>query len=307
MSEMSPNPQAPDPAPSSGPKIPILFGAVLALTAATVYSFYQVSQLRVDLAETRDQLAAEIAQVHETSTVSNQTSKRNVDDLKAELETANRRAAALAGQAKVEASRHADDLAYQLQQAQAEQAQRAAKMAENVTAVSAQVSQVQQETSTNRTKVEEVNTNLSAVKTQSDATKAELEKTIAALSRTQGDLGVQSGLIATNARELAALRSLGDRDYTEFNLKKAKATTRVGDLLVRLTKVDVKKNRYTVEVVVDDKMVEKKDKTINEPVQFLIPRSRFPYEFVVNEVRKDQIIGYLSSPKAQVQRAANQE
>lgn len=287
-------------------KVAILFGAVLALAAANVYTIYQMKQLQASIAETRDQLAAEIAQVHETTAVSNQTSKRSVDDLKAELEEANRRAAALAGQAKIEAARHADDLAYQLKQAQAEQERKAAQIFENVNAVSAQVNQVQQETATNRTKVEEVNTNLAAVKTQAEATKAELEKTIAALTRTQGDLGVQSGLIATNARELAALKALGEREYTEFDLRKSKTATRVGDLLVRLTKTDPKKNRYSIEVVVDDKRVEKKDKTINEPVQFLIPRSRFPYELVVNEVRKDQIIGYLSSPKAQVQRAANE-
>jgi chromosome segregation ATPase len=306
MSETPMNFSAPPDPPPASRKIPILFGAVLALAAANVYSIYQVKQLQSSIAETRDQLAAEIAQVHETTAVSNQTSKRSVDDLKAELEAANKRAAALAGQAKIEAARHADDLAYQLQQAQAEQERKAAQISENVNAVSAQVSQVQQETTTNRTKVEEVNTNLAAVKTQTEATKAELEKTIAALTRTQGDLGVQSGLIATNARELAALKALGEREYVEFDLRKAKTATRVGDLMVRLTKTDPKKNRYTIEVVVDDKRVEKKDKTINEPVQFLIPRSRFPYELVVNEVRKDQIIGYLSSPKAQVQRAANE-
>jgi hypothetical protein len=289
--------------PSRGFKIPILFGAVLALTGATGYSLYQISVLRTELVETRDLLATQISDVQETSSVSNQTSKRSVESLKAELDEANRRAAQLAGQAKLDASRHADDIAYRLERAQAEQA---AKMAANVDAVSAQVSQVQEATNANRSQVSEVSTNLAAVKTQSDATKAELERTIAALTTTQGDLGVQSGLIATNARELAALRSLGERDYIEFDLKKIKTNTRIGDLLVRLTKADVKRNRYTVEVIVDDKKVEKKDKTINEPVQFLIPRSRFPYEFVVNEVRKDQIIGYLSSPKAQTQRASNE-
>ncbi len=56
-------------------------------------------------------------------------------------------------------------------------------------------------------------------------------------------------------------------------------------------------NRYTVEVYADDKKTEKKDKNINEPVQFYTSKARQPYELVVNEVKKDVIVGYLSTPK----------
>ena len=52
----------------------------------------------------------------------------------------------------------------------------------------------------------------------------------------------------------------------------------------------------------DDKRVEKKDKTTNEPVQFYVAKARQPYEIVVNEVGKDQITGYLSTPKLQIAR-----
>ena len=51
-------------------------------------------------------------------------------------------------------------------------------------------------------------------------------------------------------------------------------------------------------VMADDKMVEKKDKTTNEPVQFYAAAgSRTPYEVVVNEVGKDTIKGYMATPK----------
>ena len=43
---------------------------------------------------------------------------------------------------------------------------------------------------------------------------------------------------------------------------------RVGDITLLLKKTDPKKNKYTVEVMADDKLTEKKDKNINEPVQF---------------------------------------
>jgi hypothetical protein len=77
----------------------------------------------------------------------------------------------------------------------------------------------------------------------------------------------------------------------------------VGDIAVLLKKTDPKKNRYTIEVIADDKTVEKKDKTINEPVQFLLSRATQPYELVVNDVKKDLISGYVASPKVQQTRS----
>ncbi len=141
-----------------------------------------------------------------------------------------------------------------------------------------------------------------AVKSEVAANKSELEKTIAELKRTNGDLGVQSGLIATNGKELAALKALGDRNYFEFNLTKTKEPRKVGDITMLLKKTDPKKNKYTIELVADDKRVEKKDKNLNEPVQFYVAKARQPYEIVVNEVKKDQIIGYLTTPKVQASR-----
>jgi len=68
---------------------------------------------------------------------------------------------------------------------------------------------------------------------------------------------------------------------------------------MRLKAADMKKNRYTIELIADDKLVEKKDKTVNEPVQFMLSRATQPFEIVVNEVKKDMISGYISAPKVQ--------
>jgi hypothetical protein len=110
---------------------------------------------------------------------------------------------------------------------------------------------------------------------------------------------VQSGLIATNGKELAALKALGERNYTEFKLGKTKAPQKVGDISVMLEKCDPKKNRYTIRVIADDKTVEKRDKTLNEPVQFLLSKATQPYELVVNDIKKDLISGYVAAPKVQ--------
>jgi len=142
-----------------------------------------------------------------------------------------------------------------------------------------------------------VSTEVKNVRSEVASTKSELDKTIADLKSVRGDLGVQSGLIATNAKELGALRALGDRNYYDFNLVKSKQMQKVGDVTMRVTKVDTKKNKYTLELIADDKKVEKKDKNVNEPLQFYVAKARTPYEIVVNEIRKDQIIGYLATPK----------
>jgi hypothetical protein len=111
---------------------------------------------------------------------------------------------------------------------------------------------------------------------------------------------VMSGLIATNSKELEALKKLGDRDYFEFDLPKSSSPQKVGDIQLALRRADVKRNRFTLEVLADDRRVEKKDKTINEPVQFYTSSTRIPYEIVVNQVRKDHVVGYLSVPKVKL-------
>ena len=295
------DPNAPATAPpvvqnSSGPKVPVVLVLVIALIAATGYLYYQLNQTRAEMAQMRDQLMDEISKIHETTAVTTQTSRRSVDTLKTEVDAARRQASQLAGQAKVDAEKHADELAANLQKVQQEQAQR-------VTAVSTEVNQVKDQAVAANTRIGEGSTDVGNVKSDVAATRSELEKTIATLKATQGDLGVQSGLIATNGKELAALKALGERNYVEFKLGKTKAPQKVGDIAVLLEKADPKNNRYTIKVIADDKTVQKKDKTVNEPVQFLLSKATQPYELVVNDIKKDLITGYVASPKVQQTRS----
>jgi chromosome segregation ATPase len=282
------------PSSDGGPnwKIPVLFGSVIALLGANIYLFTQVDGVRNDVGEFRKTMQTEIAGLKESSSVSTQTARRSLSSLKDELEGARRQASMAAGQAKAEATKHAEELAKRLtlEQARVEKQQQQMKT---------ELTQVGEAATTANTKIGEVSTEVGTVKTDVATTKSELEKTIADLKRTNGDLGVQSGLIATNGKELAALKALGERNYFEFNLTKTKEPRKVGDITVLLKKTDPKKNKYTIELVADDKKYEKKDKNLNEPVQFYVAKARQPYEIVVNEVKKDQIVGYLTTPKVQ--------
>jgi len=270
----------------------ILFGAVIALIAANVYLFLQIDSLKQELAKNRETLLQEVGRVRETSSVTQAAAQRNLDSLKDELETARRQASMAVGAAKVEAQKHADEVAARLaQQQRASEAQ-----------LKGDISKVEQSATAANTKIGEVSTEVSGVKTDLSSTKSELDKTIANLKSVSGDLGVQSGLIATNSKELSALKALGERNYFEFNLGKTKQPQKVGDIFMQLKKTDQKKNKYTVEIRADDKLTEKKDKGVNEPVQFYTSRARQPYELVVNEVKKDVIVGYLATPKVQTGR-----
>lgn len=141
------------------------------------------------------------------------------------------------------------------------------------------------------------------VQTEVEKNRQEIENTIKELTSVKGDLGVQSGLIATNAKEVDALRQLGERDYFEFDIRKTRDPQRVGPITVRLRGTNQKHNRYTVDVWVDDQRIRKKDKNLLEPVQFYVQGSRIPYEMVVNSLEKNHISGYLSTPKTAERRA----
>jgi chromosome segregation ATPase len=145
--------------------------------------------------------------------------------------------------------------------------------------------------------VSSVKTDVGGVKTDVAQTKTELQNTQAQLQSMKGDLGVQSGLIATNHDELEILKHKGDRNYYEFTLHKNQRQP-VSTVGLELKKADTKHSRYTLNVYADDKKIEKKDRGLNEPVQFYTGKDNYLYELVVNNISKDQISGYVSTPKA---------
>jgi hypothetical protein len=142
-----------------------------------------------------------------------------------------------------------------------------------------------------------VKSDVGGVKSEAATIRSELEATKAKLERTIGDLGIQSGLIATTRDQLDLLKQRGERNYFEFTLAKNARPTPVSTIGLQLKKADRKKGKFTLNVVSDDKTIEKKDKYLNEPVQFYTGRDRSLYELVIFAVDKDKVSGYLSTPK----------
>jgi hypothetical protein len=191
-----------------------------------------------------------------------------------------------------------EELQSKLSQTQKQAAQRAAQLAaqqkqgeerlrnesdQKFTAVNSEVGGV-------KTDLTGAKTDIATNKTDLDATKAKLDKTI-------GDLGVQSGLIAHTKDELEYLKHKGDRNYYEFTLKKGDKPKPVSTVSLQLKKVDSKKGKFTMNVLADDRTIEKKDRNMMEPIQFYTGRDRNLYELVVFSSNKNTVSGYISAPK----------
>ncbi|HLK18649.1 MAG TPA: hypothetical protein VKT81_06825 [Bryobacteraceae bacterium] len=283
-------PPPPPPAESGGgAKTAILYGAIVALLAAVVYLYVQLDKVKKDVAANNTTIQQQIDKLGEAASLNTRTNSRRVDELKDQLERARRQAAMAAGAAKEEALKKVDETRSQLEAAQNQAKQE----------LKSDISQVKEASDS---KISAVGTEVSSVKTDLGATKTELEKTVADLKRATGDIDGHSTLIATNAKELAALRTLGERNYYDFTVTKSKTSSKVQDVQILLKKADLKKHTYTIALTFDDSTVEKKDKVMNEPVQFITSKSKQPYEIVVNKVSKDTIAGYLAVPKVLNQR-----
>jgi hypothetical protein len=287
-------------------KIAILVGIVLAFMIAIGNLYFQMEHTRTEMANLRQSIISQVAKLSEAAEkaannnrrapITVETSQKVLDSLKQELSeeltTTRRQAVAAAQHAKVEAVTHADKLAERIGEERQNQHKE----------VVGELGQIKQTEASTSAKINDVTADLANIRNEVASTRNELQETVSELKRVNGDLGVQSGYIATNAKELQALKLLGERNYFDFHIERTGKPQRVGDVSIILKKTDARRGRYTLEVLAGDAKTEKKEKTVNEPVQFYVSKARLPFEIVVNEVHKDYIVGYLSTPKELVTR-----
>ena len=135
--------------------------------------------------------------------------------------------------------------------------------------------------------VKAVDTRVTGVRTDLDSTRTDLQ-----MAKSQ--LGT---LIATNSEQIAELQRMGERDYTEFTITSRNKAQTVGNIQVTLHGTNPSKKQFSVDLLVDDTHINRKDRVANEPIFFHEGGVRTPCEFVVNSVGKDTITGYISVPK----------
>jgi len=271
-----PSPQESDRYESAGtPRwISVLFGVLIVALAVVVYAGYATqSRLGQDVSEQQKQNKVLSAQLEQANS--------RIADLKSQVEITTQRMG-LTQSELAQAKSRAESIRKE-QQASDQK-------------LSSQIGQVQKES---EEKIGAVATEVGGAKKDIETTRTDLEATKGKLERSLGDMNVMSGLIARNRDDLDELRRRGDRNYYEFTVQKSKTAQRVGPVQVSLLRTDPKKSKYSVNVIADDKTIEKKDKTSGEPVQFYVKGSRgaAPYEIVVFDVGKNQITGYLATPK----------
>ena len=250
--------------------ISVLFGLVIAGLAVVVYFGYTTqAKLSDDVVKQKDQNKILSAQLDQANS--------RIADLKSQVEITTQRMG-LTQSELAKAKSRAEDIRKEQQAADQE--------------ITTQIKASQEQ-------IGAVATEVGGAKKDLEATKSDLEATKGKLDRSMGDMNVMSGLIAHNRDDLEELRRRGDRNYYEFTLQKSKSGQRVGPVHISLNRTDPKRSKYTITVVADDKTIEKKDKTSGEPVQFYVKGSPrlAPYEIVVFDVGKNQITGYLATPK----------
>ena len=277
---------APESSGSSGHFLLIFL--VAALAVGEIYSMHKVNLMREALEEqqtqTRKQLRAEFQnQLTGRLTVMERTNALQMDALKNELDAAAKRTGATGGELK-----HARAMVKQLQNEQR-------KQAEQLQEELAQKADQQQ--------VGALNQDVSAQRNDLDNTKKALDSVRSDLGMARSEMGT---LIARNHDDIEQLRKMGERDYFEFTAKR-KVPARVAGVGLTLTKSNVKRHQFNMDMLIDDVKVEKKSRTINEPIFFYVNDSKRAYELVVNEVGSNQVKGYISTPKGATEVAARSE
>jgi multidrug efflux pump subunit AcrA (membrane-fusion protein) len=271
---------------------PFWYVAIVLALVGNVYLLFSTNRIAASVTQTRENLSLQMATLNQQLTSSLEESRQHAATV---AEEARESALQAAERTSVEARKSAAKVAARLAREEKEQQ-------EDQQQIAGALSDLKQATSTADSKIAEVSGDVTHVKADVALTQAELEKTGSELKRAMGDMGVMSGLIATNSKEVGELRQLGERNYFEFDIKKTGGARKVADISLEVRKTDPKRNKFTINLLADDKLVEKKDKSINEPVQFYLAGNRQPYEMVINQVKKDEVIGYLATPRVKIAR-----
>jgi hypothetical protein len=271
----------------------VIGGAFGALIIANGLLFHRVNTLETDLSSERAHAQSQFTELRDATASSAVAMNKTFSDFSDQLQEGTRTASAAAQRAAATAQKNSEKLVAQLRDQQIASDD---KFSQEIGAVKTVTEEHTAKVTGLESSVGNVKETVGTVQQEVATNKSTLDQTIADLKSARGDLGVQSGLIATNAKELSALRELGERNYVEFTVSK-KSPVKVANMTIDLKKADSKHNKYNLEITADDKKLEKKDKTINEPVQMYVGGVRQPYEIVVNQVGKDTVVGYVAVPK----------
>ncbi len=270
----------------SSPKRKTVAGvvALLCLLVGNFYLYSKVNRAEVNAHTLKLTLEEKLARIEKNSNYQLGNAQQEIQHLRASLDEARSEASK---KAKSEARRQTDRLSKNIAGQQ-----RTAKEA-----VMGEMRTLGDKTFETAGKVEGIEGELGGVKSELAGTVERLESTDRVLNDTKAHMRSIGDWVAGNASEIDKLREKGSRQLVRFQLSRSEEMRRVGDVRMRLRKTDPKRNKYTVEILADDKKMVKKGLYANEPVQFYVADCTEPYEIVMTAVKKDHVMGFLSRPK----------
>jgi len=191
-----------------------------------------------------------------------------------------------------------DELGKSVGLTQKELDERAQAIVQREDAVENEEKQTAQQVNAVQGDLSNVKTDVGGVKTDLTKTQGDLANTNTELESVKGDLSSTNSIIARNHDELVLLEHKGDRNYYEFTLIKGQRKP-VGTVSLELRRTDAKHSRFTLDIFADDRVYEKKDRNVDEPLQFYSGKDQALYEIVVNNINsRNEVAGYLSTPKS---------
>ena len=258
--------------------------AVAALIGFNVHLLNKVGAIETTTQSERAAMTAEVTDLESALSAQTGAHQREISALQESVEKTKTEAAE---RARVEARRGADQLSKLIAQKEREQQDM----------FLTEIGTVRGETDTNRKGIEDVSTRVVGVQGELDQTQESLNETADRLAGTQTDVDAISGRVGTHDAAIERLKMQGQRDVTRFDLAVSKERTKIETVQLRVKDIDYKKNRYTLEVMADDRIVTHKDRLLNQPVEFYVTGVSQPYEVVVTEIERNQVSGYLATPK----------
>ena len=267
-------------------------GFVMFLVAILMGNFYLYSKIKrseVDAYTLQQRLEEKLGRLEKNSSYHLGNAQQEIQQLRSDLGEARVEAAK---KAKAEARRYTSRLSKNV----------ASHQRTNQEALMGEIRGVQEMAAATGAKVGAVEGEITSVKKEMAEAQSQIDSTDSVLKLTKDELQVMREWVSSNSSEIGQLRDFNERTYLTFRLPKSGKMYKIGGVLMRLRKTEPKRHRFSIELLADDRKMVKKDHYVNEPLQFYVGDSKRPYEIVMTSVRKEEVMGFLATPKIQMAR-----
>lgn len=271
----------------SDPALVGLFGLVLALAAGEFFLFDGVRSLRSEASTMQASLVSEVSGVRMSTSLANDARGEQLEWLRAQVQEAIGDVQAAAGLAAHEAQWYARQLGARL----------ALKQRHDQDIASRELSGARQAAERAQAAAGALAGEVYETRAAMAGAASGIDSAGTDIIGSRADLAMLGAGAAANARGLLSLSAAGERAYYEFDLRKGEQASTADGVAIVLRKANPRQNRYTIDLIAGNRVLEKKDRELNEPVTFFVSAHERPYEVVVNSIGKDRITGYISAPK----------